>query len=475
MKQTRHASIYSLSATLLPVFLVFTCCFRLPAQTWVKNYGIDGKIWLGKQIRNLPDGGFALSAQINQSHATLLARLDQNGDTLWTRNFPSTANGATKIPMALQTSPDGMLHCVMMDFHDWHCNYVRLDGSGNIVADFPVFDGPNYDYLISFTLTSDGIVFAGAKSEADSTLLIKRGFDGSLIWTKSLPTPGGVVDMEQTADGEFVLLVETDNYDYEIVKTDPNGQFLWRAAENTFTYRGGIAIQPNGDIIYASQAIAFTDIYLMKLSPDGVLLDIVLDSIFPGKEKQVETIVSDTTGNLYLTGSVWFNEDGYDHELLLAKYDPEFQRAAIQTYDNGETFWTGWDLVLSADYSVVICSSRKTDAEWPDPYSTSLITVMKIPIDQLSPVEAIPERAKHPLVVQPNPFCDQVLFTFEEAEAGLKIIRLFDLEGKMVLEQAVNSSSCQLWGSDLPLGALFYQVEEHGRTIASGTLVHGGD
>ena len=109
----------------------------------------------------------------------------------------------------------------------WWISYVRIDIEGNVLAEFLVYPTTIGEYLVSMSLLDDGIVFAGAISETDSTLLIKKSFNGDLIWTSSLPTMGGVVEVQQDADGNFILLVEVDDYDYEIVKADPNGCLLY--------------------------------------------------------------------------------------------------------------------------------------------------------------------------------------------------------------------------------------------------------
>jgi len=433
-------------------------------QGWIKNYGIPGNNWQGHEIEKLADGGYIIGGQTQAGHNVIIARLDQEGDTLWTKIFPGEEPWGSMWIQDMKTDANGRTHIILFNLVTWWSYYVRLDLEGNIETEYSIYPGSTSEYLSALSLVDDGIVFAGALSETDSTLIFKKSFNGDLIWTNSLPTKGGVVEMRQDAEGNFILIVEIADYDYEIVKTDPNGNFLWRVLAPGDIYRGSIAIQPDGAVVFASALDPV--IQLIQISADGVVVNLVEDNIFPDIQKIVERIITDTEGNLYLTGTVWMTP-GEDHDLLLIKYSPDLIRLGFQTFDEGENFWIGRDLEITYDEGLIVCGTQTTKSDTGA--STNLITVFKLPIEAVTGIEeAVPGETCQ---VQPNPFSDYLLFNLKEAGPGLKTISIYSPEGKLLRIEEFSGMQYHMRSYELPMGFLFYEIKGNGRVLASGRLI----
>lgn len=434
------------------------------AQGWIQNFGILDENWQGEEIETLPTGGYIIGGQTSFYNNVYIARLDEEGDTIWTREIPATYPWSEIWLMDMETGPDGATHMVLFNLPDWVISYVRMDINGNMEDEYPVYETALSEYLISLVIAQDGIVFAGAVNQTDSTLLMKRSFDGELLWTKSLPTPGGVVEIQQDAEGNFILLVEVNDYDYEIVKADSNGEFLWRVWAPGTLYRGSIAVQPDGRIIYASGV--GTGIQLLHISADGDMVNIVQDNVFPNKKKIVERIISDATGNLYITGTIWV-VPGEDYDLMLVKYNPGLARLGYHSYDQGEDFWIGKDLELVDDNSLTVCSTRSTLSDaWEH---LNFICVLNLPIDAVTDVQ---EAAfDYGSSVKPNPFSDYVSFIVDKGEPGVKTIKIYSLNGKLLRMHEFSGMQYQMSAGDLPAGVLFYQIMGNESTISCGYLI----
>ena len=80
------------------------------------------------------------------------------------------------------------------------------------------------------------------------------------------------------------------------------------------------------------------------------------------------------------------------------------------------------------------------------------------------------------VLVQPNPFSNQVLFDISELnlEDQPARIKIYDLVGKRVLETIVSSSQTQIQldGSNLPSGYLTFSIAVGGEVIETGKLLH---
>ena len=172
---------------------------------WVKNWGGSG-IERAQDIIELPDGKFVLCGYTTTAPAkyydAFILKIDQNGNTLWSKNFGGTA----------------------------------------------------YDDANSLKLLSDGGFIMGGQSN-NQLYLIRTNSNGDAIWTQSFGTSGidniECVNFAQEGDG-FILAGTTagagaGGEDGYLVKTDTGGVQIWAKTYGGSLNDGFHRIEPTSD------------------------------------------------------------------------------------------------------------------------------------------------------------------------------------------------------------------------------------
>ena len=220
------------------------------------------------------------------------------------------------------------------------CNYEwsKAIGGGN----------NDWGYSIKQTIDKGYIIAASSNSFSNGgydAILMKRDSLGNYEWKKVY---GGqdwdfAYSVVQTYDSGYVFCGETYNNsngysDVYIVKTNPLGDTLW-----TRSY-GGALIDKGNSIIETSDSnivvagittsiIDSTDIYVIKLTPNGTLL---WDSIYSDVlYDDVNTIIETVNGDYVLSGSTTSASVGGDLDYMIKRIDANGNLLWNQTLVNG--------------------------------------------------------------------------------------------------------------------------------------------
>ncbi|MFH2143948.1 MAG: T9SS type A sorting domain-containing protein [Bacteroidota bacterium] len=233
---------------------------------WKKSYGGSSMDDPYSIVSTINGGcailGYSYSSDyyFNQCYGNsdlILLNLDQNGDTIWVKNYGGTLsdigneiyytndNGFIILATSSSTNFDIGNNYGSSDF--W---LLKLDSLGNIEWERN-YGGTDADEGISVIQTNDGgYLMAGMTSSTDidihgnhgdtDFLIIKTNAIGDTIWTNTLggsdyDRPESII---QTSDYNFVVAGYTNSTDgdisnhynsddYWIVKLDNNGQLLW--------------------------------------------------------------------------------------------------------------------------------------------------------------------------------------------------------------------------------------------------------
>ena len=206
---------------------------------WTRTYGTSSieQIIYGEQT---PDGGYIMSGaggEQGQPAALLLIKTDSLGDTIWTRLVPES------FAYWLAQTPDSGYFVVggttrngpMME--DGYI--VRFDANGESLWT-KTYTGSGHDFFWSVQPTSDGsYVVAGMTSSfgagGGDAWLLKVNQSGETLWSR---TYGGVgseygFEAQETPDRGFILVGCTNSYgpspgwNLYVVKTDSVGDTVW--------------------------------------------------------------------------------------------------------------------------------------------------------------------------------------------------------------------------------------------------------
>lgn len=248
---------------------------------WEKNYDftvLDGMCIEGSIVRELNNGGFAYISCINCAQNPpnplskyLLIRLNNFGDTLWTKTYerpkrsmgqwvePTMDGGFVMTGYAADYGTSADVYIVKADSmgkEKWSKAY-QLYGEDQASCVRQTSDG---GYIVAA-----GSVFAYPDVR---TWLLKLDSNGDTLWTKTFPWGMWNVNvyLDITPDNGFIVAVKDSDYYQVAFKTDSMGNLLWvnnlgqgnacitQTADSGFTVFGlnyFKEINQNGNIIFS--------------------------------------------------------------------------------------------------------------------------------------------------------------------------------------------------------------------------------
>jgi hypothetical protein len=266
-------------------------------QGWERHYHVD-TVPLAQSINHTTDGGFLLASKylgiFSAPMKSYLVKTNVNGDTLWTKTY----SFMTGLSSAKQTTDGGYIlagydHLSyqggVVSLLSSNIHLAKVDVNGDTVWTKTYANGGSAEYAFEVQQTTDGgYILAGATNGAGAggkdAYLIKTDASGIVQWTQ---TYGGVGDeelysVEQTTDGGYVstgyiTTTGAGAKDVYVVKTDANGLVQW-----TQTY-GGVSDDEAEEIIQTidggyiltgytrSFGASFYDIYVVKIDAVGTV------------------------------------------------------------------------------------------------------------------------------------------------------------------------------------------------------------
>ena len=267
-------------------------------EIWTQNYGGDDGT-LGYSVVQTSDGGHMVTGYVNiisSDHCYIfLMRTDADGDTIWTRTFDNyymqgkgwdvirTQDG--NYVAAGQTWPVGSGDVFLMKFDDngdtlWMRNY----------------GGDLLEFGNSVKQTQDGgfIIAGGSKSYGEGqydVYLIRTDSEGDTLWTRTyggdLNDTGQCIDI--TFDGGYIITGMSESFvtlgrdDLYLIRTDEFGDTLWTctygdSGDGDIDYGYSVQQTDDGGFIVAGQTNScdpdnHTRMWLLRFRWDGVLVE----------------------------------------------------------------------------------------------------------------------------------------------------------------------------------------------------------
>jgi len=277
------------------------------AIEWDKIY-LEGKFNFAYSIKETKEGNYVVGGIIGIQGDSIfhdltakIMKINNIGDTLWTRNFqysdiyPSLGFRVTWLSkICLNSSNDIFGAGDIYKNESTNGWLVKIDENGNIIwsKDFGGIEGESFSDI---QLTNDNcLILTGNQFirdvEAGGAWLYKVSNDGDSIWSKTIHS--GVYDchdygksIQQTFDGGYIIGVKTNQSgmyedDWWIIKTDAHGDTLWTKLYGSDwddqinsikqTNDGGYVVCGNteGDYLINGN-MDYTDFWVLKLDDEG--------------------------------------------------------------------------------------------------------------------------------------------------------------------------------------------------------------
>jgi len=385
----QHTARATLNLSYLIVLLLMT--FPGPASsqiTFERNYGTTEDD-IGRCVRQTSDGGYIISGYTKSSGASnydaFVIRTDEWGDTLWTKTLGGPGYDVT---YALTiTSDNGYLVCGSYleagqpQSDIW---LIRLNEDGDTLwtkHNYSTFSAAAYSVQL---LSSGGFIVTGTREDAAGNghmFILETDASGNQLWTEDYPfwaNSGGNAVVVTNDDG-FLICGYIDTYNptwnrnLGMVKINNQGDTVWtRQFGGQAMEMGWTACESaSGGYLAAGYTTGYGnpsgDAYLVKTSDLGQLewqqhfgksgLDVIYDICNTDDLNYIATGISGEQGSEF-------------QEAWLLKIDP-----------SGDTIWThsygglrksyGYSVRQTSDAGYVFCGS--TNASGNNIYDVMLV------------------------------------------------------------------------------------------------------
>lgn len=244
---------------------------------WSKAYG--GGKEIGTCVRQTNDNGYLVLGQTS-SHGyggsdMYVIRLNDMGDTLWTKTYGTDAN-ETGFSLDL-TSDGGFIGLGYNNNRNGDLYLVKADEFGNELWN-KSYGGDSQDDGYSVEQTTDGGYFlAGRKSNGSNQpvdmYVVKTDPEGEVIWDAVYPQ--GLISeansAQQTSDGGYIMLGSTTSI---IDQTSTSDMYLVKIDSSGNT--SGIIVPPQNVSITICPNPFFETAYIKFDQPLGVLYTLLL-------------------------------------------------------------------------------------------------------------------------------------------------------------------------------------------------------
>ena len=276
------------------LLLMLNVTLGLSQTTFQKYYG-GAQEEYGYSFQETSDGGFVVCGR-TFSFGTggwegYILRLDQAGDTLWTRTYGNIQYDEVQ---DIDTTSDGGY---ILTGHTWTNDWagdvylIKLDAMGNVTWD-QTYGGTVglSDKGYSVREASDGGYVVCGSTETygqggDDVYVIKTNSTGALVWTRTIGTTGAIEvgrEIQQTSDGGYVITGYTDGagtsfYDVFLIKLNASGTVLWnyRYGGSSYDFAYTVEETTDGGFILGATTNSFGagdwDAYLLKTDSLGTL------------------------------------------------------------------------------------------------------------------------------------------------------------------------------------------------------------
>ena len=308
---------------------------------WQKAYG--GITAGGIDLKATPDGKFVIfgfQSFSNNRPDFYLLKIDENGDTIWSRSYYYQVQDFLETPASCCLTSDSgflMVGQVMGLYPLLDVLVVKADKDGNLVWMRNYDSGGLHDFGHNAIETMDGYLIVG---EGSSTLwVIKIDKEGNILWDRFYGSHDASMGAEivQAPDNNYVIaggaVVKTPyNANFYLLKIDPSGNLIWEREYDRDEY----------DVAYSmvkAEGGGFTlcgltgetypgdkDLWIIRVDREG---EVLWDRIYGGDNLELLRFTSlrqlSDFGYIISSSTKSFGAQGYDGWLLRLSSDVEIE------------------------------------------------------------------------------------------------------------------------------------------------------
>ena len=300
---------------------------------WTKNYG--GPAYDdANSVKQTADGGFISTGSNLTFYYSMIytIRIDANGDSLWTRLFGETGNhyGGSDVVNTIDSCYTITGNCTD-GANESRLILLKYSDSGDLLWSqiYREFWGKG----ISLVQLEDGCyVIAGQSDHNDGdVLLMKTDENGEIIWMRNIggPSVDFASSVKQTHDGGFIICGFYGTYSLELwlIRTDSEGDTLWTRFYGGAQNDWGNEVDQTLDggyvitgVSYSYNVIGIPDIYIVRT--DNIGNTLWTTTYNGGGYDYGESVQQTSDGGFIVAGCTELPTDYYRAILIL--YEPDY-------------------------------------------------------------------------------------------------------------------------------------------------------
>lgn len=520
-----------MKSILILITVLFICSPRdtssQVSQEWAKRYNSTGTANdYAKAITYDAAGNVYVTGSANNNYMTI--KYSPQGDTLWKALYNGPAND-DDTPSAIFVDAAGNVYITGSSFgNSSETDYatIKYDANGTQLW-VQRYNGTNNDNdaAIGIVVDSQGNVYAGGWSSGSNGstdyVIVKYSAAGLQLWSKSYNSPDNGNEfmnaMVMDAAGNIYATGRSRgavNDDYATVKYSPSGTLLWSAR-----YEGsgvdeaiGLTVDQQGNVIvtgYATTAATGKDYTTIKYNNAGIQQWIKKYNRTGTTQDEAVGIVSDNTGNIYITGfctgsgtstfdyiTLKYNSNGdqqwvktfnsglvgVDDKASSIDIDQtgniyvtgstissgsDFDFGTVKYSPSGEVLWSIlYENILAVDDKAVMVKADNNGNVYVTGTSSGFSGIDFLTVKYSQPIGITPISTEVPEGFElgqnyPNPFNPKTNVRIQMPKSGFVKLAVFDITGKEV-SVLVNEN----------LGAGIYNVDFDASHLSSGTYFY---
>ncbi|MFH1196979.1 MAG: T9SS type A sorting domain-containing protein [bacterium] len=427
----------------ISLLILTTDSIAQPSVIWTKTYGgefSDG----AKSFVAAHDGGFVLCgftySSGNGASDIYIVRVDLEGNEIWSKTFGTTAFEYGNTITALSSGGYAVAgYSSASGSKDFYI--VKIDNDGNEIWS-KTFGGESLDIATCIDETQDGGLiingYTGNETAGENDMyVVKLNSAGELVWDKKFgdtSNESGASVIENT-DGSLLILGSTGSYgatnlDYFLVKTDAQGNLLWKKNYNRSNFDIGSFMIPysDGDFILIGSGDKhgsdFMDAVAIKVDKDGTKKWLKYFDNYNFYDYGAAACEDDSS-NIIICGNTKSNI-AMNTDVYLIKLNASGSTIWKKAIDLSKTDWTNSVLSLNNDIYVL----GQTNSTGNGSYDMMLMKLN----DPVTGIEQSQDEEMGFNLYQnsPNPFNMQTAIDFTLPETSNVKLNIYDSTGRLI-------------------------------------------